>query len=465
MTIAARTVPAQLSDIVGSEHVLADPKQLVSYEVDGMRPSAAARPGTVEEMVELVRLSRAEKLAVIPCAARTKLRMGMPPARYDLAIDLTRMNRVLAYDPDDLTLGVEAGIPLLELQRVLGERNQFLPLAVPFFSRATMGGTVAANVDTPLRQFYGTARDYVLGMEFVSGEGVKMKSGARVVKCVTGYDLHKLMIGGLGTLGIITRINFKTFPRPRVSRIFLASFADASGALKLRNKIAQSALTVSALDIFSPQIWQILADKTTSKIGSSPLFDSLISSSHWIVAASFSGNERVLGRYAADLARMAEESSAANSFAPGEAERTWLWDRLCESIPIVLDSSPAATILRISVLPTQLGDLFAKLQQIARQNQLPLALLARAVGVVYCALLPESAGEEALHRLAKACGAIFETIQKFDGHAMIPWCPTALKQKVNIWGPPRNDFVLMKKVKEVFDPQGVLSPGRFVGGL
>ncbi len=465
MTTAARNVPGQLSDIVGSEHLIADPGQLSSYEIDGMRPCAAARPGTVEEIVELVRLSCAEKLAVIPCGARTKLRMGMPPARYDLAIDLTRLNHVLAYDPGDLTLGVEAGIPLLELQRVLGERNQFLPLAAPFFSRATMGGTVAANVDTPLRQFYGTARDYVLGMEFVSGEGVKTKSGARVVKCVTGYDLHKLMIGGMGTLGIITRINFKTFPRPGASGSFLASFKDASGALELRSKIAQSALTVSALDIFSPPMWRILADKTNSKLDSSPLFNSMSSSSQWIAAASFSGNERVLGRYASDLARMAEESNAANSFAPGDAERTWLWDRLCESIPIVVESSAAATIIRVSVLPTQLGELFAGLQQIAGQNQLPLALFARGAGVVYCALLPESASEEALHRLAKACGAIFETVQKFDGHAMIPWCPTALKQHVNIWGPPRNDFVLMKKVKEVFDPQGVLSPGRFVGGL
>ena len=273
MTTAARSVPVQVSDILGSQHVIADVTQLSSYEIDGIRPCAAVRPGTAEEVAELVRLCIAAKIAAIPCGARTKLRIGVPPARYDLAIDLSRMNRVLAYEPDDLTLGVEAGIPLIELQRALGERNQFLPMAAPFFNRATMGGTVATNMDSPLRQSFGTARDYVLGMEFVSGAGVKMKSGARVVKSVTGYDLHKLMIGGLGTLGIITRINFKTFPRPRMSRTLLAAFPDASGALDLRNQIAKSALTISSLEIFNPLMWKILADKTTGQLNASPLFD------------------------------------------------------------------------------------------------------------------------------------------------------------------------------------------------
>ena len=93
-----------------------------------------------------------------------------------------------------------------------------LPLAVPFMDRATVGGTIASGVDSPLRQLYGTARDYVLGMEFVTGDGAPAKSGGRVVKNVTGYDLHKLMIGALGTLGVITKINFRTFPLPVATR-------------------------------------------------------------------------------------------------------------------------------------------------------------------------------------------------------------------------------------------------------
>ena len=125
----------------------------------------------------------------------------MPPRQYDLALDLSRMNRILAYEPRDLTLGIEPGVTCADLDRELRQKGQFLPLAPPFADRATLGGMVAAGADTPLRYGYGTTRDFLLGVEFVTGEGLISKSGGRVVKNVTGYDLHKLFIGSLGTLG------------------------------------------------------------------------------------------------------------------------------------------------------------------------------------------------------------------------------------------------------------------------
>src|SRR5690242_2151884 len=148
----------------------------------------------------------------------------MPPSRYDLAVDMNRLDHVISYDPGDLTLSVESGITVAKLAAALAEHNQFLPLEVPFYDRATIGGTLSSGVDSPLRQLYGTPRDFVLGMEFVTGEGALAKSGGRVVKNVTGYDLHKLMLGAIGSLGIITRINFKTFPLPSATATFIASF-------------------------------------------------------------------------------------------------------------------------------------------------------------------------------------------------------------------------------------------------
>ena len=138
----------------------------------------------------------------------------MPPRQYDLALDLSRMNRILACEPRDLTLGVEPGVTCAVLARELRQKGQFLPIAPPFGDRATLGGMVAAGADSPLRYGYGATRDFLLGVEFVTGEGLVSKSGGRVVKNVTGYDLHKLFVGSLGTLGIITRLNFRTFPLP-----------------------------------------------------------------------------------------------------------------------------------------------------------------------------------------------------------------------------------------------------------
>lgn len=465
MSTAARILPSRLGDIVGPEHFSTDPAELAKNSVDGIEPSAVARPGTAEEVADLVRLAAAEKLAIIPVGARTKLSIGMPPSRYDLAIDMTRLNRIAAYDPGDLTLGVEPGCKLADLQKTLEQHNQALPLAVPYTFETTVGGTISSGVDTPLRQFYGTARDYVLGMEFVTGDGAPTKSGGRVVKNVTGYDLQKLMIGALGTLGIITRINFKTFPLPRQSRGFLAFFADAAGALGLRQRIAQSPLTPLTLEILSPELAQIFAQRSPSTVPDAPAPGAWFSTALWVLAAAYAGNDQVLDRYARDLARMATETGAADSVILGDAERPTVWWRLREFIPLMLESSPAATIVKFSVLPGHFSALLEQTGRIAERYELPSATLLRGSGIVYLALLPRARNENSLHRLALACAEIFQASPTAEYRTMIPWCPVELKRAVNVWGPPREDSKLMQKLKAVFDPQNIFSPGRFVGGL
>ncbi len=277
MSTASKTISTRLPDLVGPENVATDAAQLTAYAVDGIIPAAVVRPGTNDEVVEIIKYAVAEKLSVIPCGARTKIGMGLPPSRYDLALDMTRLDRVIAYDPGDLTLGVEAGVSLRKLATTLAEHRQFLPLSVPYFNRATVGGTIASGVDTPLRQFYGTARDYILGMEFVTGEGVYSKSGGRVVKNVTGYDLHKLMIGALGTLGIITRINFKTFPMPVTTRGFIASFEALDRAIKMRHRVAHSALTPITFDLVSPRVAELFTSTAAERITGKPMPPNVIS--------------------------------------------------------------------------------------------------------------------------------------------------------------------------------------------
>ncbi len=208
-----------------------------------------------------MKFAAAEKLAIVATGARTKLNIGLPPRQYDVALDMTRLDRIISYDPGDLTLSVEAGIPLRKLQSALSEHRQFLPLAVPFMNRATVGGTIASGIDSPLRQLYGTARDYVLGMEFVTGDGIPAKSGGRVVKNVTGYDIHKLMIGALGTLGVITKINFRTFPQPHSSRGFVALFSTSAQAVDMRHLIAQSPLRPLTIELFSPGVADLFSSE------------------------------------------------------------------------------------------------------------------------------------------------------------------------------------------------------------
>jgi glycolate oxidase FAD binding subunit len=465
MSLASKTISSRLPDIVGAAHVINDPAQLAYYEVDGKKPGAAVRPGSREEIAEIVKFAAAENLAMIPTGARTKLGIGLPPARYDVALDMTRFDRLIAYDPADLTLAVEAGHSLSKLVGVLGDHRQFLPLLVPYFSRTTVGGTIAAGVDSPLRQYYGTARDYVLGMEYVTGEGVLAKSGGRVVKNVSGYDLHKLMIGSLGTLGVIVSVNFKTFPSALGSRGFVATFENAERALEMRERAARSALTPLTMEILSPHVAELFAGEVAARIGSGAMQPNLISAKHWAFTSGYAGNEKALARYETDYRRMAEELRAVNVTVLDENTRPPAFSRKREFIPIALSASPATTIMKISVLPARMQEALAEAQRAAERNSLEWAAMARGIGVIYLALLPRERDDQSRTRVANATNDILAAAAKLNGHATIPWAPSEWKCALKIWGFARADFAEMQKVKQVFDPQGIMAPGRFVGGL
>lgn len=467
MSTASKTISTRLPDIVGASQVVQDPAQLSAYEAGGKIPGAAVRPGTKEEVLEIMKFAAADGLAVIPCGARTKLDMGLPPRRYDLALDLSRLNRIIAYDPADLTLAVEPGLPLRNILSALAEHRQFLPMLVPYFQQTTIGGAIASGLDSPLRQFYGTARDFVLGTEFVTGDGTLAKSGGRVVKNVSGYDLHKLMIGALGTLGVMVQINFKTFPAPVGSRGFVAAFEKLEQALGMRDLTAKSPLTPITMEIFSPRVAELFSGEAAARVSSQPFPTNLFSAKDWAFTSGYAGNEKVLARYESEFRKMAEQLGAVQMTVLDDTTRPPAFARKREFIPVVLSeaSSPATTILKISVLPSHLKEALAKAQQSAEGNGLAWAAMARGLAIIYFVLLPEKCDETARVRVTQATEQIFGTCAGPGANISIPWCPNDWKGSLKIWGPDRADILLMQNVKNVFDPKGILSPGRFVGGL
>src|SRR5690242_4160846 len=248
---------ARLQSAIGSSSVAVDPPVCAEYAVDDIIPAAVAKPASAEEAAEIVRFAALEKLALISCGNRTKLGIGMPPSRYDIALDMTSLNKVAHYDPGDLTVSVDAGANFNDLAAPLYKQKQFLPLSVPFYFESTIGGIIASGVDSSLRHSYGTARDFLIGAEFVDGTGRLCKSGGRVVKNVTGYDLHKLLIGSLGTLAVITRLNFRTFPAAPSSRGFVMSFRSSEEALAFSKLVESIPLHPSSIDLISHQLMHL----------------------------------------------------------------------------------------------------------------------------------------------------------------------------------------------------------------
>jgi glycolate oxidase FAD binding subunit len=479
MTMTSTNFAVRLEAVIGASHILTDPAACTAYAIDGIVPAAVAKPASAEEVAEIVRFAALEKLALILCGNRTKLAIGMPPSRYDIALDMTALHQIAHYDPADLTVSVDAGTPLAKLNAVLFEHKQFLPLLVPWYSRSTVGGTLASGVHSPLQQFYGTARDFLIGAEFVTGSGALTKSGGRVVKNVTGYDLHKLLIGSLGTLGVITRLNFRTFPSPLASRGFVASFGNAEGAIALRRAIVESSLTPLTFDIVSAELAQLFATRTpatpeaavfagenrSAGQTSLPNIGNWFRPLEWQLCAAFAGTPEVLDRYARDLTRLAEQSRATSTAILDDTTRPSLCGRLRESLSLLLDSSPATAIFKISVLPSQHAALFANLRQIADRAGIPHALVARAGGTIYFALLPSSANNETTAQLARCTTQIFDSISSAGGNATLLFAPRALKQRINVWGLPRPDLALMRRLKTAFDPQNIFASGRFAGGI
>jgi glycolate oxidase FAD binding subunit len=454
MSIVAAALTEGLGAIVGPAQVITNAEQLQAYGVPGWTPKAAIRPGTDQQVAEIVRFAASEKLTLVPTGARTKRAMHVPIGEFDLALDMGRLDRVVAYDPGDLTLSVEAGLPLGRLQAALAEHQQFLPLAAVFLERSTVGGTIASGIDSPLRQLYGTARDYVLGMEFVTGDGQVVKSGGRVVKNVSGYDLHKVMIGSLGSLGVITKVNFRTFPRPHSTRALLALFVSAREAVGMRHRIARSPLRPLTLEILSPQATELLFGDLAVPVPADRPSIGVPSKDRWALLVSFAGTAGVLRRYERDLLALAGTQEAS---LLDETTASALLARAEEFAPLALESCSLTVIIRMSVLPTEIAAALDDLAFAADKWELPWAAMARGVGVIDFALLP-TAHPEARSHADRAVADVFTAVERREGSITIRWRGEQWREPVPVRKMNRNDLEQMRKIKDAFDPRRVFAP-------
>ncbi|MGA2812837.1 MAG: FAD-binding oxidoreductase [Candidatus Acidiferrum sp.] len=481
MPLPAANLEARLAAILTPDRVSGEAGELARYAIDEILPAAVAKPGSAEETAEIVRFAAAQGLAIIPSGHRSKLAIGRPPTRYDIALDMSALKQIAHYDPDDLTLSVDAGCTLLSIATALAPQKQFLPLTVAFGAHATVAGTIASGVDSHLRQQYGTARDFLVGAEFIDGAGAQCKSGGRVVKNVTGYDLHKLLIGSLGTLGIITRLNFRTFPAlgaGEAGGTFIASFADAQSAVAFRQQIAASPFTPHTVEILSPGLARIFAASNPRnwEPPAEPLGD-WFSTSRWHLVAMFQGTPDLCQRYVAAFTAFAHDANAllARSSPTGprdgasEFATEWRTLAVCvaSAVQRLRNVTPAATIFKIAQLPAKLPALFDALATAAGQAQIPHALLARGLGITYFALLPKdppdhlaSAHEPTITQVSTACHAIFSACAAQSATATILFAPAALKRRISLPAPERPDAAAMRRLKSAFDPQNIFSPGR-----
>ncbi len=211
---------------------------------------------SVEALTRCLRQASAEGVPVYPIGGATSLEYGMPAREAGIGADLTPLASIVDYPARDLTLTVQAGVRWSQVQAALGEENQELPLDVPFPSQATAGGIVATAWTGPRRFGYGAVRDYVIGIEAVSGRGEVFHGGGRVVKNVAGYDFCKLLTGSMGTLGILSQITFRVRPKPERRCWLSAPVENWEVARELALRLRRAPLAAVTMGVVRGPYWK-----------------------------------------------------------------------------------------------------------------------------------------------------------------------------------------------------------------
>jgi glycolate oxidase FAD binding subunit len=397
--------------------------------VAGHAPRYVASPATTDEVAAVLRAAGAHGLRVVPRGAGTKLDWGAPAESVDLVLDCTRMDAVLEYNPADLVIRAQAGVSLAAVAKVCAAHGQQLaldPVVDGDPATATLGGTVAANAAGPLRLSRGTCRDLLIGVTVVRADGTVARSGGKVVKNVAGYDLGKLYTGSMGTLGVITETVFRLHPLPPRRLFAVAEFPDAEAACAAAARVRLDRVAAAALELDRP----------------SP--DGPVT-----VAALLTGAGGVDGRAARAAAALGDGARVTEEQPPWWGRAPW----------------PASgTALKLSARLSALPDLLTALAAGVSSGEAEQAASVRGsvgAGVLHAGLPPGTP-------VAAVVGALRARLDALDGAGGPAGSVVVLRTPepdgLDLWGPV-GGLALMRRVKENFDPQRLLAPGRFVGGI
>jgi len=466
--------------------------------IDGVRPRFVVEPGSVEEVSALLRLSHRAGLAVAPRGGGTTLGWGATPRRLDLILSTARLNRVLEHAAGDLVVRAEAGVMLEALQAAAGAAGQRLALDPPDVG-ATLGGIVAANPSGPLRLRYGTVRDLLIGVTVVLADGTVAKAGGKVVKNVAGYDLCKLFTGSLGTLGVVVETIWRLHPLPAARRtvaVALTSPQTVGAAVQDLLHAPGSPLVLDALELrweypSPPAPLPCAGEGETPKLwAGSPRVDP-----HAPVVGGGLGGGISSGSPGGALDRRPQPGGQSAMGGGGERERLFL-SVLFEGIEPGAAAQAATAVrllgahgtarildideqdalwrdaraypwqdrdvgLKLTHLPTALPAILESIVELAHTRGIEPRVAGHAgTGVTFVGLSGGDAGS-----IREVLGELRGRVARAEGSVVVLQAPLDIKDGIDVWGPIGDALPLMRRVKERFDPEGILNPGRFVGGI
>lgn len=405
---------------------------LEKYKVDGYIPSKTISPKSPESLADLLRIASENRWNVIPFGFGNMMNIGSIPNGYDIALDLNQMPKYIQHNSEDLTVTCSSNTSFGELNLKLQEKQQWLPFDSPLINDQSVGGLLACNLPGSLNACFGYIRDYVIGMKTATPFGQITKSGGTVVKNVTGFDLTRLHIGALGTLGIITEASFKIIPLPE-RQIYLRIDNENTNAL-----IDLSSLLNNILQSFG------VAELLIDSLGVASIYMTCI------------GTEKVVNEKLLEIKTILfdhEIDLTLNEIA----EKEWLNIQDFGWI-----NEDDFVLGRINCLPTDTIKILQQINRIVADNKKERidTLTNSKRGVIKYKINPDN-----IEDTIQITENIRDKVKKHSGYSVIENSGTFDKNKLNIWGDIPESFPLMRKLKSEFDPVNILNSGRFIGGI
>jgi glycolate oxidase FAD binding subunit len=390
-------------------------------------PSYIVFPQTVEQLKSVITCADSNGWSLLPCGSGSKLGWGGVGKDVDLVISTERLNRVIEHAVGDLTVTVEAGVKLADLQNLLRQENQFLPLDPAYSQQATLGGIIATADSGSWRHRYGGVRDMLLGISFVRSDGQLAKAGGRVVKNVAGYDLMKLFTGSYGTLGVLTEATFRAYPIPEASGTLVLT-GEAEAIASVTKTLLGSALTPTAADLLSSVLVKQLG--LSQGIGLMVRFQSVRES---------------VQEQSSRLLEVGQNLGLQGTVYT-EADEVTLWQSLSEKIWAV-PQEPAITC-KIGVLPTAAVTTLTKLDALTSSTGLGLI---HGSGLGRLRLDTGTVTPQIIVELRQYC-------ESQGGFLTVLEAPISLKQQLDVWGYKGNALNVMRQIKQQFDPKNIFKP-------
>jgi glycolate oxidase FAD binding subunit len=480
--VDAQQISHALAGTIDEAFIKTNPDVLAQYAVDHIEPQAVIFPKNIQTVSEIVKYANQKNLAIVPWGAGTKMSMGNPPRQLDLVVCTSRMNHMIDVDTANLTLTVEAGVkfkdiqarlateedrcylPLEDLTTEAGEficsdrehKGSFLPLDPPFSDRATIGGIIASNSSGPRRLLYTNPRDVIIGVRFVSPTGNIVGMGGKTVKNVSGYDIPKLMVGSIGTLGILCDMTFRLLPLPEKMETLLLSFDTFTGVTCFTDRILNSQLLPAAVEVMNHQAFLYSEPKVR------PNFKTGV----YVVAIALEAYDEAVARMSEEMQAMASECGATDRQTLKEDQHGRFWLKVSNLALTVRDRFAYVITAKLSYPISEWKGICEFVESILSADHIEHTLMAHAgTGVCQVNLLLNHDDRVKIDQAIEDLDRMLSRCRKIDGNLMIQNAPIELKQRLQMWGQEGTDLIAIKRVKARLDPSGIMSPGRFVGGI